>query len=247
MPHPVVNPFEIPYELWTTRQATAEDIRNGCHPLAPVRENLLRVVASPLEAARHVAEGGPDNGLTRHINEQLDASAAYKEWRAAMPSRTPACLSQYQQRYPDYDPPAVQDTVTGHGILLPAGQVLFHGGSWDASFGAEFVTDRPLSTSLSPNVAFMNAVHRGKAYDAGKIDLWVVAVVNPDIRGFVFRRKGTSMGHELEVLLQAGIRLRLTGSQTIRADCALHKVEEQSPWMPLQRTGPVNVLEVSII
>ncbi|WP_147439502.1 hypothetical protein [Paraburkholderia sp. BL17N1] len=42
--------------------------------------------------------------------------------------------------------------------------------------------------------------------------------MNPSAKAFVFRRNGTSLGHENEVLFASGLRLQLHSNDLIRPD-----------------------------
>ncbi len=155
-----------------------------------------------------------------------------------MPSRTPAEISCYQKDYQKCDLSAVSSAIDQSGSLLSREQYLFHGGLWPG--GKSFITSRPLSTSLCPQVALRNAEHKGKAYDAGRLDLLVLRVVDPATKAFVFKRKGTNLGHECEVLLASNACLTLTNQTQIRDDYMAAKFD-----CPIKKI-PVYVLDVDV-
>lgn len=239
---PLVDTFTSAYEAWVTRPATPEEImaewqRTG-RPLLHVNESLIARVTNSLEAANYIATSGSDNGLGNYINSALDNDANFAIWRKAMPSATPMELSKYKNSYPHCNFVQVSAEITNVGIHLSPGQFLFHAGVWPG--GKSLVTDRPLSTSFCPQVALRNAEHRGKAYDANRIDLFVVRVTGPATKVYVYKRKGTRLGHENEVVFAAGAHLVLQSETLIRPDHPVGK----APY--LQKRVPIYVLEVGI-
>lgn len=205
---PLVDTFFPPYEIWETRDPTLEEVRATGNFHLRTKVRLIASISSAYEAAMHIATVGADNGLGYFINNALDKSAAYKQWQQAMPSKTPAELSRYQKYYPNCNFAQVSAEIEAIGHLLSEGQCLFHAGLWPIP-GNFLQTDRPLSTSFCPQVALRNADHKGKAYDAGRIDLFVLKVTNPKTKIFAYKRKGTNLGHENEVVFAAGAELSL--------------------------------------
>lgn len=138
-----------------------------------------------------------------------------------MPNKTPLEISCYQKNFSKSDLAAVSEEVDKNGHLLSTGQCLFHGGHWPG--GTRLTTTRPLSTSLCPQVALRNAEFNAKAYDSGRLDLFVLSATNPKTRAFAFKRKGTKLGHESEVLLATGAHLTLNSEALIRSDYRVGK------------------------
>ncbi|HCI1651746.1 TPA: hypothetical protein NOE00_002096 [Pseudomonas aeruginosa] len=234
---PLVNTFAIPYEKWETRRPTLEEALANGSPDA-IRIGLKARVSSAHDAAVYMATVGADNGLGNHIEAALNASYEYKAWRDAMPSSTPPEIARYQKAYQKSDFAAVSSEIAAVGSLLSPGQCLFHGGLWTG--WSTLVVSRPLSTSLCPQVAMRNAEHSSKAYNAGRIDLLLLRVVNPRTKAFVFRRKGTNLGHESEVLFAAGAELAVKSRSLISEN---HPVEKCG--FP-KKAIPVYVLEVEV-
>ncbi len=239
---PLVDPFIQPYEAWTTRNATYDEMmeiqtRTGTTSFH-VNVHLTARVTTGLEAAQHIGTVGADNGLGNHINYALDSDGNYAAWRRAMPSATPLGLKNYKKHYPAYDAVQVNAEINAHGAFLSPGQVLFHAGVWPG--GHSLVTDRPLSTSFCPQVALRNAEHKGKAYDANRIDLMVVIVASSATKAFAYKRKGLSLGHENEVLFAAGTRLSWINQTLVRHD---HPVGKANGSM---KRVPVYVLEIEL-
>lgn len=234
---PPVDPFAQPYEVWETRPATTHEMM-AQGSMADINVRVLERVGDAVAAAAYVVRVHSDNGLGRHVSEALDNSKELKAWRNAMPSRTPPAIAMYQKSLPDSDMAAVSQEIEQYGALMSPGQCLYHGGLWQG--GTELVTDRPLSTSLCPQVALRNAEFKAKAYDAGQIDLLVLRVTDPQTKAFAFRRKGSSLGHENEVLFGAGASLQRISEVRVRDDYPVGK------WAHPDKEIPAYVLEIAI-
>lgn len=235
---PLVNTFVPPYEKWETRQPTIEEMLAASRILMSVNVRLEATVANAYEAATYIGHVRADNGLGNFINAALDDSHAYKEWRQAMPSRTPDALARYQKSYPHCDFAQVSAEINSIAQVLSEGQCLFHAGLWPG--GTTLTTNRPLSTSFCPQVALRNADHRSKAYDAGRIDLFVLTATSPKTNIFSYRRNGTNLGHENEVLFAAGANLKLLSAKVVNTDYPAAK-----PGLPEKRIS-VRVLTIDI-
>lgn len=234
---PLVDTFEPPYELWETRTATLEEMIANGGP-GDIKVNMVARISDAREAAEYIANVALDNRFGNHIQTALSNSQAYKAWLSAMPSRTPAELSRYQKDFPRSDLSAASQEIDQNGSTLSPGQCLFHGGLWPG--GRCLITQRPLSTSLCPQVALRNAEHNAKAYDAGRLDLFVLRANNPKTKAFVFKRKGTNLGHESEVLLASGAILTLKAETLIRCTYLAAKVDHP------KKEIPIYVLEVEV-
>jgi hypothetical protein len=155
-----------------------------------------------------------------------------------MPSATPPAIATYQKKLAEANLPFVSIEIDQFGDLLSPGQCLFHGGLWPG--GTTFKTIRPLSTTFCPQVALSNALWNGKAYNSGRIDLFVLRATNPTTKVFVFKQKGTNLGHEKEVLFAGGAQLTLVLDTPIQANFPVSK-----PNAP-KKMVPVHVLEIEI-
>lgn len=212
----LVDVYASPYEIWNYRDATLDELMRYGRRMHRIRTSLRASVSNSMEAAEHVFMVGTDPGLRNHVNEVLGASDAFAKWRRTMPGRTPPEIVKYQRSYRTADLEKVSSEIDAIGQTLTAGQFLFHAGAWPAT--TPFITDRPLSTTFCPDVALRNAEHRGKAFDAGKIDLLVLEVCEPKAAVFAFRQEGTNLGHENEVLFSAGAVVTTVSSRMVRSD-----------------------------
>lgn len=222
---PLVDVFAEPYEVWSHRKPTQEEsleiFRKTGKIRSHVKDKLITTLDNPLSAAKYICFQGADNGLGKHINDALSKNANYATWQKAMPSRTPDNIARYQKSYIVSNLYEVDKEINTFGSCLSYGQVLYHGGSW-RNFTSHFTT-RPLSPTFCPQVALRNSEHRGKAYDSNGIDLLVLKVVSENTRAFRFKRTGTTLGHENEVLLAAGIRLSPVAYNLVNASYTVCK------------------------
>jgi len=241
---PVVNVFSTPYEAWNTRDATLEEMQKHMEEhgnmLPFVNDSLKARISNHFEAASYMASYGADNGLENFIDRYLDSDLNYKTFRQAMPSKTPAALYDFQQRYPHYSSVDVDSEIKNIGHTLSEGQTLFHGGLWPNPTMQEIVLTSPFSTSFCPQVALRNSEWKAKAYDSGQIDLFVLRASNPKTNVFAFRRKGTKMGNEKEVLFSSGAKLRIRDRTLIRDDYVAAKYGFPN------KTIPIYVISVDI-
>jgi hypothetical protein len=245
---PLIDTFTNPFDVWEQRKATYEEIteeakRTGRMPSSHVKVRVLQTIRTAVDAAKHLADVGADPGLERHIENELYSTGIYASWRKPMPSATPSSISKYQKSYPDYDVNQVDRDIDAIGVTLQPGQQLFHGGLWPGE-NYTFTTARPLSTTFCPQVAMQELAHNGKAYDAGRIDLFVLRVIAPATKVFVFRNKGTNLGHEKEVLFASGANLTLRNRTLIRDDYQVCKIAHGASL--IYKKVPSYVLEVDI-
>lgn len=197
----IINPFHTPCI------ARIHDSYPNHVPQSPIK--------SLLDAAHVLAFSGANSDIAWHIENELENGGEYANWRQKMPPITPQVLLDYQQLYPisPAQMTLANNEVINHGIMIPNGQILFHGGQWK---GMNAVTQLsvPFATTFCPQVAMREAEHSGKAYNAGYIDLMVITVVDPLVKAFVFDMDEPEKGNELEVLFEAGATIKVT-SRTI--------------------------------
>lgn len=203
MPSEVINPYAIPYII-KENSLSSDQLDHT--------ENLI---TSAKEAAIYTGQYSPDNGLENHIGAALKGSAEFKSWCQLMPSVRPAAIKIYQKEYANRDDDTVNADILSYGIELPIGQELTHGGLWTGG-NSSILLSRPLSTSLSPIVAFQNALHREKAYRNGRLDL-IVLTMRAATKAFVFTPRG-NLSHEKEILLPKDLRLTFKNETCVRSD-----------------------------
>lgn len=243
----MINIFETAYRVWGTRELTPQEMREHYHKTGQfqteVEGDLLREITNHYEAAEYILECVADNRMEGYIDDYLDSSQDYKALRSAMPSKTPKSISDYQQLYPNYNSDKVIADINEFGCTLPEGTQLFHGGFWPEEKGEVFTLDKPLSTSLCPQVALRNAIWKGKSYDNSSVHLFVLNVVEPKTHVFCLRKNGTKLGHEKEVLFSSGAILKLRKKTLIRPDYCALKIDQGRE---VKKPVPAYVLEFDI-
>jgi len=203
-------PLIYPYPFNLTRALTIEERLLENLSVRPIVGSM----PSPEEHARHVGRNYPDNGTS---NDFVDALQVDRSFAAARSSMPPLNRVQGIDRYrhaisggvshlsaqADGDLQAIDTT-------LSPGQVVFHGGVWPSTplvNGSTFVSAHVLSTSLNPKIAGWHAYRDGDSPQNRQ--LWILRVNSPGVRAYIYALKGHQFGHEAEVLLQAGILVRL--------------------------------------
>lgn len=195
-------------------------------------------ISTALEAACHIAVHYPDNGLGKHVCHALKASADYKAWIGAMPRKKPKAIATYQSNYDKREDAAVDSDILTYGKTLDVGQMLFHGGHWTGKTGTTVIS-RPLSTTFDPNVAFVSALWKAKAYDAGRLDLIVLKTTTSTTKAYVFNNRG-NLSHEREILLPANTTLKFISETCLQTEFNVTKAGCSD------KTIPIYVVEVEV-
>jgi len=244
----VVNVFDKPYRVWSRRKTTTEEAlelvrKEGLSLIEALEVNheLMEEVSTHTQAASRMLRVLADNGLEGHVDRALDSSSEYHYLCEQMPREVPAALDAYQGMFPEYDQFEVNEAINTYGVKIAENQVLFHGGQWPTT-GSTFVTSRPFSTSFCPQVALRNAEWRGKAYDAGRVDLMVVRVTSLATKGYVYSREG-SRGNEKEIVFASGGQLKHV-RETHIADIKVRKIA--SGIREVEKIVPAYMVEVEM-
>ncbi len=240
---PIVNVFPVPYQVWTYRNASVEEMaahsqKYGVYNTT-IKDELKCTICNHFDAATYMGKIGYDNELENYINDYLNNDTNFRHWRKCMPSQTPTALANYQKIYPCYNQKEVDNEINRIGVLLSEGQTLFHGGVYPEGIPS-FSTSRPFSTTFSPQVALRNAEWRGKAYESDRIDLFVLRVIKPKTHIFVYRQKMTQQAHEKEVLFASGAEL------TLQKKVLIHNEYEVAKCGFPNKRVPIYVTEVDI-
>jgi hypothetical protein len=164
-----------------------------------------------------------------------------------MLSKTPYTIAQNQTNYPYNNLAQLNKDIEKHGQYLSSGQILFHGGAWSGNYniGEEITLQKPLSTSLSPYKATMNAIHNGKAFNSGCLDLFVLKIAKDNnTKAFIYRINGSTLGHEKEVLMETGIKLKITNINIINKSFLVSKTNK---YLGLdEKKVPFRVIEIDV-
>lgn len=224
---PLVDVFKTPYESWEYRELSLEEAlvetnKNGV-PTFSVKSKLIARINNHDEAARYMLQRQADNGLSAHVDNELAGSREFSEMTRAMPT-VPESLLAYKHDYRSCNLQRASADIAEFGHPLHEGQVLFHGGYFPYEPSKKLITDRPLSTSFCPQVALLNSLWQGKAFEVGEVHLLVLRIISPSARAFVFPWGG-DLEHENEVLLASNVELRFVTKSIVRSDFELCKYE----------------------
>ncbi|SNC59493.1 hypothetical protein SAMN04487881_0067 [Marinobacter sp. es.048] len=246
---PEINILRTPYEIWETREATADDIaqflKEGKNVPPEIETRIRETVSTPLEAVSYsVRVEATDNRFERFIDRQLELSQGYKTLRQSMSSQTPQSISDYQNNYPVNNLEKVSCDIDSCGSTVGVGTVLYHGGYCPVDSGKGFTSDRPFSTSFCPQIALRNAIWGGKAFDAGVIHLIIIRVAEEVTKAFATRLNGTRKGHEKEVVFSAGAYLYIRSKSLVTNSYKVGKVN--SRMFLDNKTVPVYVFEAEL-
>ncbi|EGQ8117988.1 hypothetical protein I7103_004883 [Vibrio parahaemolyticus] len=221
---PLINPYPMQQEPYSSALVQQQEYaqKNGY----PVRElPELIVVQSPKDHLIAALNNFSTNILTTMIKDKLKSLSTYKEALNLMPNLSDVKgLKNYRQRHPHHDPSSVSQELDLHGKYLASGQVLFHGGTFprdtSGNYLHQFITDRPLSTSLCAQVASVHSCYHNPK------DIWVIRTVeNSKVKAFVYNNDNRQThGHESEILLEQGVSITLVSYFTER-DFTIFEVE----------------------
>lgn len=200
---PLVDLFPLastpPPEREQRRQAAMGCPWVQCHYPTP-----LHVCQALLKQQDHAA------GIA--FSTALAASPAYQAWLQAMPDlkQVPALRAYRNDPRNKWSFPAIDGEMRTHGLELAPHQVLYHGG--DLGYGRPLVVgdqrtlDRVLSTTWTPQVALSHTRRM-----PGRSLLVLSVSPGSAVTAFAFQNRSTEhMGHELEVLVEAGAVLTCT-------------------------------------
>ncbi len=201
---PLINPYpmmQAPHSpLLIQQQEAAIKFGIECDPLPK-----LVSISTPEEHIISALNNFSTNIITSMIKEKLNGLYSYKDALNSMPNLSQVKgLSNYRKRHPNHDLAAVEIEIEQHALPLASGQVIFHGGIFPKDhYGRpvmNFVTDRPLSTSLCAQVAAVHSLnHQPK-------EVWLIRIAqSASVKAFVFSNADTQThGHETEILIAQG-------------------------------------------
>jgi len=160
-----------------------------------------------------------------------------------MPTFDPQNIKSYQQSYRSCNLKEVNKEIEEFGCLPSKDQFFFHGGYLFEEGVNEINTSRPLSTTLCPEVALRESTHLGKAYYKGEIHLYVLKIVQPRTKTYVYAQKDSLMGHEKEILFASGAKLTIVNKTLINNSYSTGIYENLRA---IKKNVPVYVIEVSV-
>ena len=195
---PVINYFANgPQTIYTDMR---EDFANGSPTWVPTCPRQIKDYYELAELAMNFKERVKD-----FVEDKLKESVL-KQWLAIMGSRTPQLLRAYQEENKNINTSLIDNEINKIDALLSPGQKLYRGG--DIVSGKQ---PQVLSTTFCPAVAINEDLYNGKAQKRGKLLIDVLEVLDPKTCVYVYKQKGTKMGHEKEVLFASGAFVSING------------------------------------
>lgn len=206
-------------KIYSKRERTPEECKSPSDILIPINDKLIETIRTTEDAVKHAIKNYGDNNLQNHISDALNLNKEFKALRAEVPSKTPKELSNYQKKY-DRNDNKIKDKadkkIKEIGTRLAIGQELLHGGKlMDTKEDNELTLLSPLSTTFDPIIANTEAIHKGKAYDEGELNINIITNKNSKVKCFPYRHKGTRFGHEKEVLISSEAKLLVKENKKI--------------------------------
>ena len=176
--------------------------------LIDVFANPYNGVASHFDGANYVLTPGANlSGINIHTTEEMQKQRTQPNWMASASIGKIPSLETYQKKYAKCNKALVDADIKKLNITMTPNQFLYHGGVLNVNNTVNSVVlTAPLSTTFHPDIALNEATYKGKAYRSNALHINVIKVINPNVKVYPFR-PGSKMGHEGEVLFEAGITL----------------------------------------
>jgi len=233
-------------KIYSKRKRTPEECKSPSDILTPVNDKLIKTIKTSEDVVKHVIENFGDHDSQNHISNALNSNEEFKALRTKVPSKTPKELSNYQKKYASNDNKIKDEAdkkIKEIGTLLPKEQKLFHGGKLiDTKKNNELTLSSPLSTTFDPVIANNEAIHKGKAYDDEELNINIITNKSSKAKCFPYRHKGTSFGHEKEVLISSGAKLTKKEKKKI-SETTVYKYENGKN---VEKVVPVYITKIDM-
>lgn len=185
--------------------------QNGKESFACDYAPLVRIIAKKDEI---------DLELSNQIDDFFDKNDCYNSLQCPY-AETPDVLKSYQSEPQDSNLNEVNDEINRLGKKIGRIQIL-HGGNLGKK---SFITERPLSTTVNPLVAFREAE---KNAQNSKIYINILETVSPFPKAFVFDANNGELSHEREILFESSLYLQKISEEKISNDYKMYDLTEKS-------------------
>ncbi|WP_170907948.1 MULTISPECIES: hypothetical protein [Vibrio] len=178
-------------------------------PLKPVTK-----INSALDFLMHTIANYSCSGVVHDFHSKILDSRAFAEIKRLTPYLKDISSTNLYRNIPQKaELHSVDAEIRDFGSLLPSGQTLFHGGS--LPLNRPLVTNRPLSTTYCPQVALWHADNDRLPDRNPTPVVWVLTVGQAcSKKAIVFKKGGSNMANEFEVLIESGVIVSPTRCQT---------------------------------
>lgn len=193
-------------------------------PATPPRDRIS--IFNPLQHVLHALNNFSTNVVSGMLERYLEQSDSYRNALKLMPNLSSVKgLWNYRNRHGAHDQDEVIRDLEAFGMPLGPGQTLFHGGIYPRNEITDeplvnFITDRPLSSSLCAQVAAVHSLYHDPK------DVWIITVKESSAtKAFFFSNsRRQNLGHEIEVLISPGAKINLI-NVTNHKEYSLYEVE----------------------
>ncbi len=148
-----------------------------------------------------------ENGFNQEKSNEFDAFFEKNDYYKSLQYRyeaTPKLLKDYQSEPENSNFEKINIEVNRFGKEIRAGIQILHGGYLDKK---SFVTTRPLSTTINPQVVFREAERNFLKKTSYDIYINIITVENPCPKAFCFDSENGDFCHEHEILFESGLKL----------------------------------------
>ncbi|EIP0122539.1 DUF4885 domain-containing protein [Vibrio sp. B513a] len=176
-------------------------------PVRPLRENVT--ISNHKDFLLHTIKNYSRSGIVFRFREALPKSSSFQKIKQLTPKlKDVPEVNKYRNTPENASLSDVDSEVFEYGFPVESGQVLYHGGSQEIS--SKLITTRPLSTTYCPEVALWHADndYRSKGKDNPKPVVWILEIAPCcNKKAVVFRKGGSNMENEYEVLFGSGLEI----------------------------------------
>ena len=163
-------------------------------------DKLLARYTDPLTAFKAFLEKNSDVSLIQSFIRKRVAESI-DDWRSVMPNQDPEALTWRRHNYAMRNDDQVNREIIQYGKRLSDGQILYHGGCFPDELNR---LDRPLSTSLSFVVSYIEGLQHAVRAGWSRFVVYVLKFRNPVSKAFVYDINDAEFGHEFEVVVGSG-------------------------------------------
>ncbi|MBU1620267.1 MAG: hypothetical protein KJ556_11155 [Gammaproteobacteria bacterium] len=163
----------------------------------------------------------------RMLETEIHSHDQFHLWNSIVPkAKLKAAFDKYRNEYRDFkadDFAELNNVIVKTGIVLPIGQLLFHGrGDKLTSF------ERPVSSSLFPQIAVWHArKHRSHELTGVPIYIYAFKILGTGVTSCI-DFGDSEFGHEYEILIQADICIHEKKNVELGGDVFLIQCELKS-------------------
>jgi hypothetical protein len=167
-----------------------------------------------LEFLLHTISNYSNSGAVNSFRCNLLSSSEFAEIKRLTPYlKDIPSINQYRNIQQRANLQNVDVEIKGFGSVLPAGQTIFHGGS--LSINKPFITSKPLSLTYCPEIALWHADNDLLPERNPNPVVWILKVDHDfDKKAVIFKKGGSNMANEFEVLIESGVTICPVSTQT---------------------------------